>query len=166
MQAIAQAKRNRRRYVLEISNSLDIPPLPPSAYTRQQQVLLRQVQSESLLTPFLVQRFCGNQGCRDLGTPHIGMCSHCNTRADLEHIIWNCPLYSGLRQRASATIPPEWCPTSFEARAQPGRSTATAAAKELWPSLLEYLDDPKAPAIGNRLRLRRDSENVNSQDAH
>ncbi|KAH7983231.1 hypothetical protein HPB52_010330 [Rhipicephalus sanguineus] len=111
-------------------------------------------------------RFRGNQGCRDLGTPNIGICSHCNTRADLQHLIWDCPLYSGPRQRAIATIPPEWRPTLFQAWAQPGRSIAAAAAKELWRSLLEYLDDPKAPAIGTRLRLGRDGQNVNSQDAH
>ncbi|KAH7985039.1 hypothetical protein HPB52_024349 [Rhipicephalus sanguineus] len=145
---------------------MDIPPLPPSVYTRRQQVLLRQVQTETLLTPFLVQRFRRNQGCRDLGTRHIGICSHCNTRADLAHLMWNCPLYSGRRPRAIATIPPEWRPTSFQAWAQSVRNTATAAAKELWRSLLEYLDDPKAPAIGTRLRLRRESENVISQDAH
>ncbi|KAH7939306.1 hypothetical protein HPB52_010528 [Rhipicephalus sanguineus] len=54
----------------------------------------------------------------------------------------------------------------YYAWAQSVRNTATAAAKELWRSLLEYLDDPKAPAIGTRLRLRRESENVISQDAH
>ncbi|KAH7940214.1 hypothetical protein HPB52_022129 [Rhipicephalus sanguineus] len=53
-----------------------------------------------------------------------------------------------------------------QAWAQPGRSTATGAAKELWRSLIEYLDDPKAPAIGTRLHLVRGSQNVNSQDAH
>ncbi|KAH7939579.1 hypothetical protein HPB52_014135 [Rhipicephalus sanguineus] len=46
--------------------------------------------------------------------------------------------------------------------AQPGRSTTTAAAKDLWRSELEYLDEPKAPAIGIRRRLGRDSQNVNS----
>ncbi|KAH6921959.1 hypothetical protein HPB50_006907 [Hyalomma asiaticum] len=69
------------------------------------------------------------------------------------------------RQRVIAAIPPEWHPTSFQAWAQPGRITG-AAANELWRSLLEYLDDPKAPAIGTRLRLGRDSQNVNSRDAH
>ncbi|KAH6933852.1 hypothetical protein HPB50_018607 [Hyalomma asiaticum] len=102
---------------------------------------------------------------RDLGTPNIGICGHCNTRADLAHLIWDCPLYSGTRQRVIAAIPPEWRPTSFQAWAQPGRITG-AAANELWRSLLEYLDDPKAPAVGTRLRLGRDSQNVNSRDAH
>ncbi|KAH6936721.1 hypothetical protein HPB50_021008 [Hyalomma asiaticum] len=68
-------------------------------------------------------------------------------------------------QRVIAAIPPEWRPTSFQAWAQPGRITG-AAANELWRSLLEYLDDPKAPAVGTRLRLGRDSQNVNSRDAH
>ncbi|KAH6931303.1 hypothetical protein HPB50_023502 [Hyalomma asiaticum] len=86
-------------------------------------------------------------------------------RADLAHLIWDCPLYSGTRQRVIAAIPPEWRPTSFQAWAQPGRITG-AAANELWRSLLEYLDDPKAPAVGTRLRLGRDSQNVNSRDAH
>ncbi|KAH6932714.1 hypothetical protein HPB50_008910 [Hyalomma asiaticum] len=102
---------------------------------------------------------------RDLGAPNIGICGHCNTRADLAHLIWDCPLYSGTRQRAIAAIPPEWRPTSFQAWAQHGRITG-AAANELWRSLLEYLDDPKASAVGTRLRLGRDSQNVNSRDAH
>ncbi|KAH6945930.1 hypothetical protein HPB50_010750 [Hyalomma asiaticum] len=162
MEAIAQAKCYRRSYLLDVSNPLDIPPLPSSADTRRQQVLLRQVQTGTLLTPFLVQRFRRD---RDLGTPNIGICGHCNTRADLAHLIWDCPLYSGTRQRVIAAIPPEWRPTSFQAWAQPGRITG-AAANELWRSLLEYLDDPKAPAVGTRLRLGRDSQNVNSRDAH
>ncbi|KAH6936013.1 hypothetical protein HPB50_012386 [Hyalomma asiaticum] len=149
MEAIAQAKCYRRSYLLDVSNPLDIPPLPSSADTRRQQVLLRQ-------------RFRRD---RDLGTPNIGICGHCNTRADLAHLIWDCPLYSGTRQRVIAEIPPEWHPTSFQAWAQPGRITG-AAANELWRSLLEYLDDPKAPAVGTRLRLGRDSQNVNSRDAH
>ncbi|KAH6927980.1 hypothetical protein HPB50_010210 [Hyalomma asiaticum] len=53
----------------------------------------------------------------------------------------------------------------IKAWAQPGCITG-AAANELWRSLLEYLDDPKAPAVGTRLRLGRDSQNVNSRDAH
>lgn len=162
MEAIAQAKCYRRSYLLDVSNPLDIPPLPSSADTRRQQVLLRQVQTGTLLTPFLVQRFRRD---RDLGTPNIGICGHCNTRADLAHLIWDCPLYSGTRQRVIAAIPPEWRPTSFQAWAQPGRITG-AAANELWRSLLEYLDDPKAPAVGTRLRFGRDSQNVSSRDAH
>lgn len=39
-----------------------------------------------------------------------------------------------------------------------------AAANELWRSLLEYVDDPKAPAVGPRLSLQRDSQNVRSQE--
>ncbi|KAH7951499.1 hypothetical protein HPB52_009969 [Rhipicephalus sanguineus] len=114
-----------------------------------------------------LKRFRRNQDRRDLETPNIGVCSHCNTRADLEHLIWDCPLYSGPRQWVIATIPPEWRPTPFQAWALPGGSTA-ATVNELWRSLLEYLDDPKAPAFVSRLRLGRDSDsqNVSSQDAH
>ncbi|KAH6924969.1 hypothetical protein HPB50_027040 [Hyalomma asiaticum] len=68
-----------------------------------------------------------------------------------------CLAISALKMQCSVT--------SFQAWAQPGRITG-AAANELWRSLLEYLDDPKAPAVGTRLRLGRDSQNVNSRDAH
>ncbi|KAH6921271.1 hypothetical protein HPB50_027746 [Hyalomma asiaticum] len=140
MEVIAQVKCYRRSYLLDVSNPLDIPPLPSSADTRRQQ------RSRP-------------------GHPeywHLRPLQHPSGPA---HLIWDCPLYSGTRQRVIAAIPPEWRPTSFQAWAQPGRITG-AAANELWRSLLEYLDDPKAPAVGTRLRLGRDSQNVNSRDAH
>ncbi|KAH6927993.1 hypothetical protein HPB50_010349 [Hyalomma asiaticum] len=157
MEAIAQAKCYRRSYLLDVSN-----PLPSSADTHGNRYCCGRYRRELSITPFLVQRFRRD---RDLGTPNIGICGHCNIRAELAHLIWDCPLYSGTRQRVIAAIPPEWRPTSFQAWAQPGRFTS-AAANELWRSLLEYLDDPKAPAVGTRLRLGRDSQNVNSRDAH
>ncbi|KAH7982450.1 hypothetical protein HPB52_005087 [Rhipicephalus sanguineus] len=49
---------------------------------------------------------------------------------------------------------------AYTTRAQP------AAANELWRSLLEYLTDPEAPAIGIRLHVGRDSQSIRSQDAH
>ncbi|KAH6922319.1 hypothetical protein HPB50_013137 [Hyalomma asiaticum] len=129
MEAIAQAKCYRRSYLLDVSNPLDIPPLPSSADTRRQQVLLRPVQTGTLLTPFLVQRFRRD---RDLGTPNIGICGHCNTRADLAHLILDCPLYSGTRQRVIAANPtgmaPDFIPGLGTTRAHHRRRRQRAMA--------------------------------------
>ncbi|KAL3227672.1 hypothetical protein MRX96_024039 [Rhipicephalus microplus] len=162
MEAIAQAKCYRRSYVLDVSNRFDTPLLPSSSDTRHQKVLLRQVQTGTLLACFLVQSFCRDQ---DVGTLNISICGHSNTIADLVHFIWDCPLYSATSQRAIVAIPPEWRPILFQAWAQPLHITG-AAANELWRSLLVYLDDPKALSVGTRLRLGRDSQNVHSRDAH
>ncbi|XP_072140785.1 uncharacterized protein [Dermacentor andersoni] len=164
MEAIAEAKRHRRSYLFTTSNPMDIPPLPSQAYTRRQQVLLRQVQTGTLLTPFLVQRFRRKEDRRGLECSRAGTCSPCNTRADLEHLIWDCPLYSGPRQRALASLPTEWRPTSLQTWAL-ARYCSAATANELWRSLYEFLDDPEPPATGTRLlHLERTSESIRPHD--
>lgn len=88
--------------------------LPPKAATLRQRVLLRQAQTGTLLNSFPVQCFHRKEEPRVLGSSRIGICTPCNSWVDLEHLIWDFPLYSCSRQRAVASLPPKWRPSSFQ----------------------------------------------------
>lgn len=148
---VASAKQHRRSYLRSVSNPLNIPPLPCKADTRWQQVTLRRVQTGTLLTPYLLQRFRSKQRRPSLDQPNTGMCSQCGTRADLEHLLWFCPLHSAPRARALASLPREMRPTSLQTWATPHPGTTAVVANELWRSLNQFLSDPEAPATGSRL---------------
>ncbi|KAH6948761.1 hypothetical protein HPB50_026119 [Hyalomma asiaticum] len=83
------AKQRRAAYLTAVGNPLSIPSIPSKVFTRRESVLLRRVQTGTLLTPFLLNRF--HRG----GTPPpvTGFCSTCSCRADLNHLCWECPLY-------------------------------------------------------------------------
>lgn len=149
-EAIVQAKKYRREYLTSAHNPLGIPPLPGLVFSRRQQVTIRQVQSGTLLTPFLLQRFRRPQNAGS-SRHSLGSCDTCLVRADLEHLLWACPLYSLPRARALASLRPEVRPTSLRAWACPDSSTPVATAVELWRALDEFLLDPAAPPTGSRL---------------
>ncbi|KAH6930442.1 hypothetical protein HPB50_013659 [Hyalomma asiaticum] len=102
-------------------------------------------ESDDLLLP-LVKRFAGG------GTPPpvSGFCSTCNCRADLNRLCWECPLYIPARLRALATINRGPWP-SLRTWACPD-PTPPDRAIEFWRALLMFLQDPAAPAVGDRLR--------------
>lgn len=148
---VSFAKQHRRSFLRSACNPLNIPPLPRKAATRWQQVTLRRVQTGTLLTPYLLQRFRSKESSRSLDQPNTGMCSPCGTRADLEHLLWFCPLYSAPRARALASLPSEIRPNSLQSWAAPPPCTTAAVANELWRSLNQFMDDAEAPATGSRL---------------
>nr|XP_050024272.1 uncharacterized protein LOC126518531 [Dermacentor andersoni] len=140
-------KQRRGAYLAAVGNPLSIPSLPPKVFTRRESVLLRRIQTSTLLTPHLLNRF--HKG----GTPPpvSGFCSMCACRADLNHLCWECPLYIPPRLRALATIQRGPWPSSLRTWACPD-TTSPDHAIELWRALLLFLQDPAAPPIGDRLR--------------
>ncbi|KAH6926469.1 hypothetical protein HPB50_018729 [Hyalomma asiaticum] len=141
------AKQLRAAYLTAVGNPLSIPSIPSKVFTRQESVLLRRVQTETLLTPFLLNRFHSG------GTPPpvSGLCSTCNCRADLNHLCWECPLYIPARLRALANINRGPLPSSLRTWASPD-PTPPDRAIEFWRALLMFLQDPAAPPVGDRLR--------------
>ncbi|KAG0429785.1 hypothetical protein HPB47_023307, partial [Ixodes persulcatus] len=105
-------------------------------------VTLRQIQTGTILTPYLLQRFRQHSSShREKGngaatTNLSGTCALCHKNADLEHLLWDCPLYSEPRTRTLATIQQSFRPTSLHAWACPDPSFPKVTAIELWRSLL------------------------------
>ncbi|XP_077553420.1 uncharacterized protein LOC144168281 [Haemaphysalis longicornis] len=135
-------KQQRAAYLTAVGN----PLLFTKIFTRRESVLLRRIQTGSLLTPVLLNRF--HRG--DTPPPVTGTCSTCNCRADLNHLCWECPLYIPARLRALATIKRGPWPSSLLTRAcldpkPPDRAT------ELWRALLLFLQYPAAAPVGDRL---------------
>ncbi|KAH6937234.1 hypothetical protein HPB50_026039 [Hyalomma asiaticum] len=62
------AKQRRAAYLTAVGNPLSIPSIPSKVFTRRESVLLRRVQTGTLLTPFLLNRF--HRG----GTPPPASC--------------------------------------------------------------------------------------------
>ncbi|KAH6944370.1 hypothetical protein HPB50_002810 [Hyalomma asiaticum] len=141
------AKQRRAAYLTAVGNPLSIPSIPSKVFTRRESVLLRRIQTGTLLTPFLLNRF--HRG----GTPPpvSGFCSTCNCRADLNHLCWECPIYIPARLRALATINRGPWPSSLRTWACPD-PTPPDRAIEFWRALLMFLQDPAAPPVGDRLR--------------
>ncbi|KAG0431760.1 hypothetical protein HPB47_021468 [Ixodes persulcatus] len=112
----------------------------------------------TILTPYLLQRFRQHSSShREKGngaatTNLSGTCALCHKNADLEHLLWDCPLYSEPRTRTLATIQQSFRPTSLHAWACPDPSFPKVTAIELWRSLLAYVQDPAAPPVGTRLQ--------------
>ncbi|KAG0415408.1 hypothetical protein HPB47_007420, partial [Ixodes persulcatus] len=79
-------------------------------------------------------------------------CALCHKNADLEHLLWECPVYSEPRTRTPATIQQSFRPTSLHAWACPDPSFTKVNTIELWRSLLAYIQDPAAPHVGTRLQ--------------
>ncbi|KAM7302735.1 hypothetical protein ISCGN_018243 [Ixodes scapularis] len=107
---IFKARHYRRAYLLATANPL-LTPFPPSQlFSRRQLVTLRQIQTGTILTPYLLQRFRQHSSShREKGscaatTNLPGACALCHRNADLEHLPWDCPLYSEPRTRTLATI--------------------------------------------------------------
>ncbi|KAG0445017.1 hypothetical protein HPB47_003207 [Ixodes persulcatus] len=111
-------------------------------------VTLRQIQTGTILTPYLLQRFRQHSSShREKGsgaatTNLPGTCALCHKNADLEHLLWDCPLYSEPRTRTLATIQQSFRPTSLHAWACPDPSFPKVTAIELWRSLLAYIQKP------------------------
>lgn len=62
-------------------------PAPHPELTRQQAVLLRQLQTQSVITPALARHVCPDVYASD-------MCSVCGQhRATLAHILWDCAVH-------------------------------------------------------------------------
>ncbi|KAH6919798.1 hypothetical protein HPB50_029214 [Hyalomma asiaticum] len=141
------AKQRRAAYLTAVGNPLSIPSIPSKVFTRRESVLLRRIQTGTLLTPFLLNRF--HRG----GTPPpvSGFCSTCNCRADLNHLCWECPIYIPARLRALATINRGPWPSSLRTWACPD-PTPPDRAIEFWRALLMFFQDPAAPPVGDRLR--------------
>ncbi|KAH6946229.1 hypothetical protein HPB50_012317 [Hyalomma asiaticum] len=141
------AKQRRAAYLTEVGNPLSIPSIPSKVFTRRESVLLRRVQTGTLLTSFLLNRFYRG------GTPPpvSGFCSTCNWRADLNPLCWECPVYIPARLRALATINRGPWPSSLRTWACPD-PTPPDRAIEFWRALLMFLQDPAAPPVGDRLR--------------
>ncbi|KAH6920429.1 hypothetical protein HPB50_028587 [Hyalomma asiaticum] len=140
------AKQRRAAYLTAVGNPLSIPSIPSKVFIRRESVLLRRVQTGTLLTPFLLNRF--HRG----GTPPpvSGFCSTCNCRADLNLLCWECPLYIPARLRALATINRGPWPSSLRTWACPD-PTPPDRAIEFWRALLMFLQDPAAAPVGDRL---------------
>ncbi|KAH6932080.1 hypothetical protein HPB50_002835 [Hyalomma asiaticum] len=86
------AKQRRAAYLTAVGSPLSIPSIPSKVFTRRESLLLRRVQTGTLLTPFLLNRFH-----RDGTPPPIsGFCSTCNCRADLNHLCGSAPSTSQL----------------------------------------------------------------------
>ncbi|KAG0423837.1 hypothetical protein HPB47_000399 [Ixodes persulcatus] len=155
---ILRARHYRRAYLLATANPL-LTPFPPSQhFSRRQLVTLRQIQTGTILTSYLLQRFRQHSSShREKGngaatTNLPGTCALCHKHADLEHLLWDCPLYSEPRTRTLATIQQSFRPTSLHAWACPDPSFPKVTAIELWRSLLAYVQDPAAPPVGTRLQ--------------
>ncbi|KAM7281240.1 hypothetical protein ISCGN_005704, partial [Ixodes scapularis] len=155
---IFKARHYRRAYLLATANPL-LTPFPPSQlFSRRQLVTLRQIQTGTILTPYLLQRFRQHSSShREKGscaatTNLPGACALCHKNADLEHLLWDCPLYWEPRTRTLATIQQSFRPTSLHAWACPDPSFPKMIAIELWRSLLAYIQDAAALPVGTRLQ--------------
>ncbi|KAG0422981.1 hypothetical protein HPB47_001267 [Ixodes persulcatus] len=155
---IFKARHYRRAYLLATANPL-LTPFPPSQlFSRRQLVTLRQIQTGTILTPYLLQRFRQHRSShcekgRCAATTNLpGTCALRHVNADLEHLLWDCPLYSEPRTRTLATTQQSFRPTSLHAWACPDPSFPKVIAIELWRSLLAYIQDPAAPPVGTRLQ--------------
>ncbi|KAG0422330.1 hypothetical protein HPB47_001833 [Ixodes persulcatus] len=135
---IFKARHYRRAYLLATTNPL-LTPFPPSQhFSRRQLVTLRQIQTGTILTPRLLQRFRQHSSShrekgRCAATTNLpGTCALCHANADLEHLLWDCPLYSEPRTRTLATLQQSFRPTSLHAWACPDPSFPKVIAIELW----------------------------------
>ncbi|KAG0417510.1 hypothetical protein HPB47_005557 [Ixodes persulcatus] len=155
---IFKARHYRRAYLLATANPL-LTPFPPSQlFSRRQLVTLRQIQTGIILAPYLLQRFRQHSSShREKGsgaaTTNLPCtCALCHKNADLEHLLWDSPLYSEPRTRTLATILQSLRHTSLHDWACPDPSFPKLTAIELWRSLLAYIQDPAAPHVGTRLQ--------------
>ncbi|XP_077537370.1 uncharacterized protein LOC144149603 [Haemaphysalis longicornis] len=144
-------KQQRAAYLTAVGNPLLIPPLPSIIFTRRESVprwsvLLRRIQTGTLLTPFLLNRF--HRG--DTPPPVTGTCSTCNCRADLDHLCWECTLYIPARLRALASMKRGPWPSYLRTWACPDPKPPDRAT-DLGQALLLFLQNPAAPPVGDRL---------------
>ncbi|KAG0413854.1 hypothetical protein HPB47_008996 [Ixodes persulcatus] len=142
-------KAQRTAYLFMAANPLSIPKIPSQHFARGEAVLIRQIQTGILLTPHLLQRFRGNEGAGS--STASGICKNCNSKADLVHLMWSCPLYDVPRQRALDLITSTPVPASTNAWACPDNTISHEHALELWEALLNLINDPTAPPVGGRL---------------
>ncbi|KAG0423480.1 hypothetical protein HPB47_000747 [Ixodes persulcatus] len=82
-----------------------------------------------------------------------GIRKNCNSKADLVHLTWSCPLYNLPRQRALDLIINGLVPASLNAWVCPDTTISPKHALELWEALLTFIRDPTAPSVGDRLLL-------------
>ncbi|KAG0411564.1 hypothetical protein HPB47_011294 [Ixodes persulcatus] len=101
------------------------------------------------MTPHLLQRFRGNDGAGS--STASGICKNCNSKADLVHLMWSCPLYDIPQQRALDLITNAPVPASLYAWSCPDTSISPKHALEHWEALLTFIRDPTAPPVGDRL---------------
>ncbi|KAG0420278.1 hypothetical protein HPB47_003581 [Ixodes persulcatus] len=154
-----KARHYRRAYLLAAANLL-LTPFPPSQlFSRRQLFTLRQIQTGTILTPYLLQRFrqhsCSHrEKGRCAATTNLpGTCALCHANADLEHLLCDCLLYSEPRIRTLATIQQSFRSTSLHAWACPDPSFPKVTTIELGRSLLAYIQDPAAPPDETEYRL-------------
>ncbi|KAG0410673.1 hypothetical protein HPB47_012196 [Ixodes persulcatus] len=142
-------KAQRAAYLSMAANPLSIPKIPSQHFSRREAVMIRQIQTGALLTPHLLQRFRGNDGAGS--STASGICKNCNSKADLVHLMWSCPLYNLPRQRALDLITNAPVPASVNAWACPDTTISPKHALELWEAQLTFIRDPTAPPVGDRL---------------
>ncbi|KAG0440097.1 hypothetical protein HPB47_016406 [Ixodes persulcatus] len=146
---LRSTKAQRAAYLSMAANPLSIPKIPSQHFSRREAVMIRQIQTGTLLTPHLLQRFRGNDGAGS--STASGICKNCNSKADLVHLMWSCPLYNLPRQRALDLITNAPVPASVNAWACPDTTISPKHALELWEALLTFIRDPTAPPVGDRL---------------
>ncbi|KAG0430883.1 hypothetical protein HPB47_022292 [Ixodes persulcatus] len=146
---LRSTKAQRAAYLSMAANPLSIPKIPSQHFSRREAVMIRQIQTGTLLTPHLLQRFRGNDGAGS--STASGICKNCNSKADLVHLMWSCPLYNLPRQRALDLITNAPVPASLNAWACPDTTISPKHALELWEALLTFIRDPTAPPVGDRL---------------
>ncbi|XP_040063063.3 uncharacterized protein LOC120837624 [Ixodes scapularis] len=146
---LRSTKAQRATYLSMAANPLSIPKIPSQHFSRREAVMIRQIQTGTLLTPHLLQRFRGNDGAGP--STASGICKNCNSKADLVHLMWSCPLYNIPRQQALDLITNAPVPASLNAWACPDTTISPKQALELWEALLTFIKDPTAPPVGDRL---------------
>ncbi|KAG0413460.1 hypothetical protein HPB47_009382 [Ixodes persulcatus] len=130
---LRSTKAQRAAYLSMAANPLSIPKIPSQHFSRREAVMIRQIQTGTLLTPHLLQRFLGNDGAGS--STASGICKNCNSKADLVHLMWSCPLYNLPRQRALDLITNAPVPASLNAWACPD---TTISPSMLWSSVRHY----------------------------
>ncbi|XP_077517896.1 uncharacterized protein LOC144128392 [Amblyomma americanum] len=133
-------------FLTAVGNPLSIPALALMVFTRRESVLLRRIQTGTILNPFLVDRFHWDGRM----PPVSGSWSRCNCGANM-NLFWECPLYTPPRLRALATFKQEPWTSSIWTWACPDTSSPDCAI-ELWRALLVFIHDSEASLVDERLR--------------
>ncbi|KAG0433374.1 hypothetical protein HPB47_019970, partial [Ixodes persulcatus] len=92
-----------------------------------------------------LQRFRGNDGAES--STASGICNTCNSKADLLHLMWSCPLYDVPTQRALDLITSAPAPVFLNAWACPDTTISPEHALELFGAFLNFTRDPTAPPV-------------------
>ncbi|XP_040064035.1 uncharacterized protein LOC120838264 [Ixodes scapularis] len=146
---LRSTKAERTAYFSMAANPLSIPKIPSQHFSRREAVRIRQIQTGTLLTPHLLQRFRGNDGAAS--STASGICKNCNSKADLVHLMRSCPLYDIPRQRALDLITNAPVPVPLNAWACPDTTISHKHALELWEALPTFIRDRTVPPVVDRL---------------